>query len=187
MARVWEEWSVGHEVQKVKRAWKGSMRVTPAAFSSVQSLSRVWLFATSWIAARQASLSITNSRSSLKKIWNASRICVSSLRRGRANLCIVPLGPYNALAWERKWLIWICLPGSTRHMRNTDNLLCMGPSDSHSGLASPKGTLPRHPVTTAPTPPSHPPHPTPNRLQNTAVDLNEVESLLSELLWWLRW
>ena len=35
-------------------------------FSSVQLLSRVWLFATQWIAARQASLSITNSRSSLK-------------------------------------------------------------------------------------------------------------------------
>ena len=31
-------------------------------FSSVQSLSRVWLFATPWIAARQASLSITNSQ-----------------------------------------------------------------------------------------------------------------------------
>ena len=35
-------------------------------FSSVQSLSRVQLFVTPWIAARQASLSITNSRSSLK-------------------------------------------------------------------------------------------------------------------------
>ena len=35
-------------------------------FSSVQSLSRVWLFATPWIAARQASLSITNSQSSLR-------------------------------------------------------------------------------------------------------------------------
>ena len=35
-------------------------------FSSVQSLSRVWLFATPWIAARQAFLSITNSRSSLR-------------------------------------------------------------------------------------------------------------------------
>ena len=34
--------------------------------SSVQSLSHVWLFATPWIAARQASLSIINSRSSLK-------------------------------------------------------------------------------------------------------------------------
>ena len=35
-------------------------------FSSVQSLSRVRLFATPWIAPRQASLSITNSRSSFK-------------------------------------------------------------------------------------------------------------------------
>ena len=36
-------------------------------FSSVQSLSCVWLFATPWIAARQASLSITNS-------WNLSKL-----------------------------------------------------------------------------------------------------------------
>ena len=35
-------------------------------FSSVQSLSLVWLFATPWTAARQASLSFTNSQSLLK-------------------------------------------------------------------------------------------------------------------------
>ena len=35
-------------------------------FSSVESLSRVWLFATPWTAACQASLSITNSQSLLK-------------------------------------------------------------------------------------------------------------------------
>ena len=35
-------------------------------FSSVQSLSRVWLFATPWIPAHQVSLSITISQSSLK-------------------------------------------------------------------------------------------------------------------------
>ena len=35
-------------------------------FSSVQLLSRVGLFATPWIAAHQASLSITNSQSSLR-------------------------------------------------------------------------------------------------------------------------
>ena len=34
--------------------------------SSVQSLSHVWLFAAPWTAARQASLSITNSQSSLR-------------------------------------------------------------------------------------------------------------------------
>ena len=37
-----------------------------AQFSSVQSLSHVRLFETPWIAARQASLSITNSQSSLR-------------------------------------------------------------------------------------------------------------------------
>ena len=38
------------------------------AWSSVQSLSPVWLFETPWTAARQASLSITNSQSLLKFI-----------------------------------------------------------------------------------------------------------------------
>ena len=42
-------------------AWERSVQ-----FSSVQSLSCVWLFATPCIAACQATLSITNSRSSLK-------------------------------------------------------------------------------------------------------------------------
>ena len=39
---------------------------TTGPLSSVLLLSRVWLFATPWTAACQASLSITNSRSSLK-------------------------------------------------------------------------------------------------------------------------
>ena len=39
---------------------------TSVQFSSVQSLNRVWLFATPWTAARQGSMSITNSRSLLK-------------------------------------------------------------------------------------------------------------------------
>ena len=37
-------------------------QITNPQFSSLQSLSHVWLFATLWIAAHQASLSITNSR-----------------------------------------------------------------------------------------------------------------------------
>ena len=41
-------------------------RISSVQFSSVQSLSRVWLFVTPWIAACQASLSITISWSSLK-------------------------------------------------------------------------------------------------------------------------
>merc|ERR1712015_444802 len=36
-----------------------------------------------------------NPEKKVKKIWNASRICVSSLRRGHANLlCIVPILVY---------------------------------------------------------------------------------------------
>ena len=38
------------------------LKTESVQFSSVQLLSRVWLSATSWIAAHQASLSITNSR-----------------------------------------------------------------------------------------------------------------------------
>ena len=43
-----------------------SNMVTYIQFSSVQSLSHVWLFATPWITTCQASLSITNSQSLLK-------------------------------------------------------------------------------------------------------------------------
>ena len=48
------------------------MVLVPFLFSSVQSLSCVQLFATSWTAACQASLSITNSRSLLKLMSIAS-------------------------------------------------------------------------------------------------------------------
>ena len=44
----------------------------PSQCSSVQWLSCVWLFATPWTAARQASLSITSSWSSLKLMSNES-------------------------------------------------------------------------------------------------------------------
>ena len=43
--------------------WKTDISYCELQFSSVQSLSHVQLFATPWITARQASLSITNSRS----------------------------------------------------------------------------------------------------------------------------
>ena len=42
--------------------------ILPFQFNSVQSLSRVSLFATPWTVARQASLSIANSRSLLKLV-----------------------------------------------------------------------------------------------------------------------
>ena len=45
---------------------KQKTRQGSVQFSSVQSLKCVWLFETPWTAARQASLSITNSQSLLK-------------------------------------------------------------------------------------------------------------------------
>ena len=53
-------------------AWNSTLKKWwswhPASLSSVQLLSRVWLFGTSWAAAHQTSLSITNFQSLLKRI-----------------------------------------------------------------------------------------------------------------------
>ena len=62
-------------------------------FSSVQSLSRVWLFATPQIAARQASLSITNSQSlprlkSIKSVMPSSHLILC-----RPLLLLPPIPP----------------------------------------------------------------------------------------------
>ena len=62
-------------------------------FSSVQSLSRVRLFATPWIAARQASLSITNSRSSPRLKSIESVMSSSHLIPCRPLLLLHPIPP----------------------------------------------------------------------------------------------
>ena len=62
-------------------------------FSSVQLLSRVRLFATPWIAAHQASLSITNSRSSLKLMSIESVMPSSHLILCRPLLLLPPIPP----------------------------------------------------------------------------------------------
>ena len=61
--------------------------------SSVQSLSRVRLFATPWFAARQASLSITISQSSLRLMSIESVMPSSHLRLGRPLLLLTPIPP----------------------------------------------------------------------------------------------
>jgi len=64
-----------------------------AQFSSVQWLSRVRLFVTPWIAARQAPLSITNSRSSLKLTSIESVMPSSHLILCRPLLLLLPIPP----------------------------------------------------------------------------------------------
>jgi len=61
--------------------------------SSVQSLSHVRLFATPWIGARQASLSITNSKSSLKLMSFESVMPSSHLILCRPLLLLSPIPP----------------------------------------------------------------------------------------------
>ena len=62
-------------------------------FSSVQSLSRVWLFAIPWITAHEASLSITNSWSSLRFMSIESMMPSSHLILGRPLLLLPPVPP----------------------------------------------------------------------------------------------
>ena len=64
-----------------------------AEFSSLQSLSHVLLFATPWIVARQASLSITNSRSSLRLMSIESVMPSSHLILCRPLLLLPPIPP----------------------------------------------------------------------------------------------
>ena len=61
--------------------------------SSVQLLSRVWLLATPWITARQASLSITNSRSSLRLTSIESVMSSSPLILCHTLLLLTPIPP----------------------------------------------------------------------------------------------
>ena len=76
-------------------------------FSSVQSLSRVRIFATPWIAARQASLSITNSRSSLRLMSIEPVMPSSHLILCHTLLLLPPLPP----------IIRVFSNESTLHMR----------------------------------------------------------------------
>ena len=77
-------------------------------FSSVQSLSHVQLFATPWIAAHQASLSITNFRSLLKPVSVESVIPSSHLILCRPLLLLPPNPPSirafsNDSTLRRRW------------------------------------------------------------------------------------
>jgi len=78
-------------IQKTKIMASGP--ISSIQFSSVQSLSRVWLFATPWIVARQASLSITNSGSSPKLMSIESVMPSSHLILCRPLLLLPPIPP----------------------------------------------------------------------------------------------
>ena len=83
------------------------------SISSVQSLSRVRLFMTPWIAACQASLSITNSWSSLRLMCIESVMPSSHLILGRSFLLLPPISPSIrvfsnestlCMRWPKYWI-----------------------------------------------------------------------------------
>ena len=69
------------------------VKFSSVQFSSLQSLSCVRLFATPWIAARQASLSITNSQSSPRLLSIESVMPSSHLILCRPLLLLPPIPP----------------------------------------------------------------------------------------------
>ena len=98
-------------------------------FSSVQLLSRVWLFATPWTAAPQASLSITDSQSLLKLISIESVMPSNHLILCRPLLLPPSIFPSirvfsNAstlyIRWPKYWIFSFSI----------------SPSNEHSGLIS---------------------------------------------------
>ena len=68
-------------------------KILDIQFSSVQLLSHVWLLVTPWIVARQASLSITNSRSSLRLMSTESVMPSSHLILCLPLLLLPPIPP----------------------------------------------------------------------------------------------
>ena len=72
-------------------------------FSSVQLLSRVWLFVTPWIAAHQASLSITNSQSSLRFTSIESVMPSSHLILCHPLFLLPPIPPSISMMWPKYW------------------------------------------------------------------------------------
>ena len=93
-------------------------------YTSVQSLSRVWLFATPWVAACQASLSITNSQSSLKLTSIESVMPSSHLILCRPLLLLPPIPPsikvfsnesILRMRWPKYWSFSFSIIPSKEH------------------------------------------------------------------------
>ena len=101
------------------------MQMTPQ-FHSVQSLSCVQLFATPWTAARQASLSITNSGSLLKLMSIESVMSSSHLVLCHPLLLLPSIFPSMRVFSNESFL----------HIRWPKYWSFMSPSNRYSGLIS---------------------------------------------------
>ena len=102
---------------------------TEVLFSSVQSLSRIRLYVTPWIAAHQASLSITNSQSSPKLMSIESVMPSSHLILCRRLLLLPPIPPSIRVFSNESTL-------PMRWPKYWSFSFSIGPSKEHPGLIS---------------------------------------------------
>ena len=114
-------------------------------FSSVLSLSRVRLFVTSWIAARQASLSITISWSSLKRTSIESVMPSSHLILSRPLLLLPPIPPSIRVFSDESTLHmrWQCTGVSALTSFLPKNTQCWSPSEWTGWISLQSKGLPR--------------------------------------------
>ena len=121
--------SHGERGKKLQDSLKSMLEFSQTFKCSVQSLSRVWLFATPWMAACQASLSITSSQSLLKL------------------MPIESVMPSNHLILCRPLLLLPTIPPCIRVFSNDSTLrmrwskywsfsFSISPSSEHPGLIS---------------------------------------------------
>ena len=128
-----KRWDIDHETHF-------AYNISVTAFSSVQSLSRVWLFATPWLTARQASLSITNSRSSLELTSIESVMPPSHLILCHPLLLLPPIPPSIRVfsnestlrtRWPKYWSFSFSISPSKEHLQLRTS--SQGPLVSHNG------------------------------------------------------
>ena len=100
-------------------------------FSSVQSLSHVWLFATPWTSACQASLSINNSQSLLKLMSIESVMPSNHLILYYPLLLLISIFPNISGSFPRSQLVL-----HIRWPKYWSFSFSIGPSNEHSGLIS---------------------------------------------------
>ena len=111
-------------VTNLELDWMGELQ-----FSSVQSVTRVWLFATPWIAARQASLSITNSRSS-PKLMSIESVMPSSHPIFCCPLLLLPPIPPSTRVFSNESILCMRWP------KYWSFSLSISPFNEHPGLIS---------------------------------------------------
>ena len=106
-------------------------------FISVQSLSQVWLFVTPWIAAHQASLSITDSQSSLRLTSIESMMPSSHLIICRPLLLLPPIPPSFRIfsnestlrmRWPKYWSFSFSIIPSPSPYHPSGSSQCTSPS-----------------------------------------------------------